>query len=350
MKVGIVGCGYISGIHVHAWRDAGMSVAAACDLNEEAATQFTKDFKIPSHYNSFSEMLQKEDLSAVSVCVPPKFHTDIAVEALNSGCNVVVEKPFTVNTEEAERLMGTLKKSSGKLTIIHSQLYEPSIFRAMKIVKAGDIGQIVGMDVAILHSPDEIMAADKNHWCHKLPGGRFGENLPHPTYLLQAFLGELKIKSVLTDKLGSTPWMPFDELRVILEADENKFGTVHISFNAQGHDRTDVHANIYGTGGTIHAGIYPMSSLLVSKPGRGILHFNNVSQQIRIWGTYLGKILSKRKTPRYYSISHERIIKSFVDSLNGNGKPLVTPEMGYENVQVVEKICKLIEEKRVSQK
>ena len=66
MKVGIVGCGYISGIHVHAWRDAGMSVAAACDLNEEAATQFTKDFKIPSHYNSFSEMLQKEDLSAVS--------------------------------------------------------------------------------------------------------------------------------------------------------------------------------------------------------------------------------------------------------------------------------------------
>jgi predicted dehydrogenase len=350
MKVGIVGCGYISGIHVHAWRDAGMSVAAACDLNEEAATQFTKDFKIPSHYNSFSEMLQKEDLSAVSVCVPPRFHTDIAVEALKSGCNVVVEKPFTVNTEEAERLMGTLKKSSGKLTIIHSQLYEPSIFRAMKIVKAGDIGQIVGMDVAILHSPDEIMAADKNHWCHKLPGGRFGENLPHPTYLLQAFLGELKIKSVLTDKLGSTPWMPFDELRVILEADENKFGTVHISFNAQGHDRTDVHANIYGTGGTIHAGIYPMSSLLVSKPGRGILHFNNVSQQIRIWGTYLGKILSKRKTPRYYSISHERIIKSFVDSLNGNGKPLVTPEMGYENVQVVEKICKLIEEKRVSQK
>ena len=350
MKVGIVGCGYISGIHVHAWRDAGMSVAAACDLNEEAATQFTKDFKIPSHYNSFSEMLQKEDLSAVSVCVPPRFHTDIAVEALKSGCNVVVEKPFTVNTEEAERLMGTLKKSSGKLTIIHSQLYEPSIFRAMKIVKAGDIGQIVGMDVAILHSPDEIMAADKNHWCHKLPGGRFGENLPHPTYLLQAFLGELKIKSVLTDKLGSQPWMPFDELRVILEADENKFGTVHISFNAQGHDRTDVHANIYGTGGTIHAGIYPMSSLLVSKPGRGILHFNNVSQQIRIWGTYLGKILSKRKTPRYYSISHERIIKSFVDSLNGNGKPLVTPEMGYENVQVVEKICKLIEEKRVSQK
>ena len=350
MNVGIVGCGYISGIHVHAWKDAKASVTAACDLNEEAAKKFTKELNIPAYYTSFSEMLEKEDLSAVSICVPPRFHTDVAIEALNSGCNVVVEKPFTVNTDEAERLLGTLKKTSGKMTIIHSQLYEQSIFQAMKLVKAGDIGQIVGMDVGILHSPDEIMAGDKNHWCHKLPGGRFGENLPHPVYLLQAFLGDLKIKSVLPDKLGSTPWMPFDELRVILEAENNRFGTIHISFNAPGNDRTDVHANIYGTAGTIHAGIYPVSSMVISKPGRGIMHFGNMEQQFKIWSTYLTTILIKGKNPRYYSASHTRIIKSFVDSLNGNGSPLVTPENGYDNVRVVEEISKMIDEKRDSQK
>jgi len=343
MDVGIVGCGGISGIHVNAWRDMGISVAAACDLNEKAAIQFAEGWRIVSHYTSFSEMLENEDLFAVSVCVPPRFHADIAIEALKSGCNVVVEKPFTANTSEAERLLGVLKKSSGKLTIIHSQLYEHSIFHAMKRVKAGDIGEVIGMDVGILHSNDEIMAADKNHWCHKLSGGRFGENLPHPIYLLQAFLGKLEIKSVLTDKLGPHPWMKFDELRVILEAEKSKFGTIHISFNAQGHDRTDVSVNIYGTGGTIHAGIYPVSSLVVSKPGRGIMHFDNMIHQVKIWGAYLGNIITKRKGPRNYSISHVRIIKSFVDSINGNGKPLVTPEMGYENVQVVEQICKQID-------
>ena len=343
MNVGIVGCGGISGIHVNAWRDIGLSVVAACDLNEKAAIQFAEEWRIPSHYTSFSEMLEKEELFAISVCVPPKFHANIAVEALKSGCNVVVEKPFTVDTAEAERLLGTLQKSSGKLTIIHSQLFEHSIFHAMKRVKAGDIGEVIGMDVGVLHSPDEIMAADKNHWCHKLAGGRFGENLPHPIYLLQAFLGKLEVKSVLTEKLGPHPWMPFDELRVILEAEKSKFGTIHISFNAQGHDRTDVSVNIYGTGGTIHAGIYPVSSLVVSKPGRGIMHFDNMIHQVKIWGAYLGNIITKRKGPRNYSISHVRIIKSFVDSINGNGKPLVTPEMGYENVQVVEQICKQID-------
>ncbi|PVX23812.1 MAG: hypothetical protein CW691_09595, partial [Candidatus Bathyarchaeum sp.] len=59
---------------------------------------------------------------------------------------------------------------------------------------------------------------------------------------------------------------------------------------------------------------------------------------------YLKNIIVKRTGPRNYSISHARIIKSFVDSLSGNGDPLVTPEMGYENVQVVEQICKQIDE------
>ncbi|MCW4031566.1 MAG: Gfo/Idh/MocA family oxidoreductase, partial [Candidatus Bathyarchaeota archaeon] len=210
MDAGIVGCGSISRIHVNAWRDVGISVAAVCDLNEEAAMRFSEDCRIPSYYTNFSEMLKKEDLFAISVCVPPKFHADIAEEALKSDCNVVVEKPFTINTSEAKKLLGVLKKSSGKLTIIHSQLYEHSVFQAMKRVRAGDIGEVIGMDVGILHSNDEVMAADKNHWCHKLEGGRFGENLPHPIYLLQAFLGKLEIKSVLTDKLGPHSWMKFD--------------------------------------------------------------------------------------------------------------------------------------------
>jgi len=349
MNVGIVGCGFISGIHVNAWRDIGLHVTAACDLNEKVAIQFTKDWKIPAYYTSFSEMLKNEDLFAVSVCVPPRFHANVAIEALESGCNIVVEKPFTITTEDAKKLLDALQRSSGKMTVIHSQLFEHSIFSAMKKVKSGEIGQIVGMDVAILHSPDEVMAGDKNHWCHKLPGGRFGENLPHPIYLLQAFLGKLEIKSVITDKLGPHPWMVFDELRVILEAEKNRFGTVHISFNAPGHDLTVVHATIYGTAGTIQADIYPVSSLLVSKPGRGILHFDNVSQQAKIWGAYLKNIITKRKGPRYYSVSHARIIRSFVDSLSGNGKPLVTPERGYENVQVVEQICKMMDQRSASE-
>ena len=114
MKVGVVGCGFISGIHVNAWKDAGATVTAACDLNENLAKEFSKNWNIPTYYTSLPEMLKKENLSAISVCVPPKFHADVAIEALKSNCHIVVEKPFTINTQDADRLIGALQKSSGK--------------------------------------------------------------------------------------------------------------------------------------------------------------------------------------------------------------------------------------------
>jgi predicted dehydrogenase len=344
MKIGIVGCGDVSGLHVNAWRDVGASVAAVCDINEENAIQFAEKWRIPSRHTSFSKMLQSEDLFAISICTPPQFHANMAIEALESGCHVVVEKPFTVTTEEADKVLSTLQNSSARLTIIHSQLFEPSMLRAIRRIKAGYMGRIVGMNVGILHSNDEPMASDKNHWCHRIPGGRFGENLPHPVYLLQALLGRLEVKSVFTNKLGSHPWMPFDELKVIVEAEDKRFGTIHISFNAPGSQRTDVYADIYGTGGAMQVGIYPISSLIVTKPGRGIWLAENMIHQVKIGLSYLSTILAKRKGPRSFSATHTLIIKSFVESVFGNGEPLITPEMGYDTVQVVEKICKQTEQ------
>ena len=347
MKVGIVGCGYVSGLHVNAWRDIGASVTVVCDLNEKIAMQFAEKWRIPHYHTSFSEMLQSEELFAISICTPPQFHANLAVEALESGCHVVMEKPFTVTAKEAEKVLDTLQNSSAKLTIIHSQLFEPSMLRVMKRIKAGDIGRIVGMNVGILHSNDEPMASNRNHWCYKLPGGRFGENLPHPVYLLQAFLGKLEVKSVFADKLGPYPWMPFDELRVVLEADDKKLGTIYISFNAPGSRRTNVCADIYGTGGAMQVGIYPISSLIVTKPGRGIWLAENVVHQVKIGLSYLSTILAKQKGPRSFSATHALIIKSLVNSIFGNGEPLITPEMGYENVRIVEQICRQIEKTRV---
>jgi len=349
MKVGVVGCGYVSGLHINAWRNLGISVAAACDVNKKTAMQFAEKWKIPCYYTDFSRMLQNEDLFAVSICTPPQFHTDLAIRALESGCHVVVEKPFTLTTKEADKVMNTLQKSSAKLTVIHSMLFEPSMLRAMEQIKSGAIGRVIGMNVGMLHSKDEEMAANKNHWCHRIPGGRFGENLPHPVYLLQAALGNLEVKSVFAEKLGQYPWMPFDELRVNLEAN-GKFGTIYISFNAPGSQRFNDYVNIYGTDGALQAGIYPISSLIVTKPGWGIWLLENITHQVKIGLDYLRTIVAKRKGPRRFSAAHALIIRSFVESIFGNEEPLVTPEMGYEEVRIVEQITRQIDKRLTSSK
>lgn len=343
MKVGIVGCGGVSTFHFNAWKDTEMSIAAVCDVNKNATMQAAEKWRISSYYTDLSKMLQSEDLFAVSICAPPQFHADLAIEALKSGCHVVVEKPFTVTTKEADKVMNTLQKSSAKLTVIHNQLFEPSMLLAMKQIKAGSIGEVVGMNVGMVHCKNEQMAANKNHWSHTLPGGRFGETLPHSVYLLQGVLGNLEVKSVFAEKLGQYPWMPFDDLRVILQADR-KFGTIHISYNAPGSHIGNVYVDIHGTFGALRAGIYPLNSFLTSKPGREIWLSENIIQQAKIGLAYLSMLL-KYKGLKGFSVSHTLLIKSFVKSILSNEEPPVTPEMGYENVRIVEQICRQIDEK-----
>lgn len=344
MKVGIVGCGEVSERHFNAWRDTGMTIAAVCDVNKNAVMRAAEKWRISSYYTDSSRMLRSEDLFAISICAPPKFHADLAIEALKSGCHVVVEKPFTVTTKEADKVMNTLQKSSAKLAVIHNQLFERSMLLAMKQIKAGSIGEVVGMNVGMLHSKDEQMVANKNHWCHTLPGGTFGETLPHSVYLLQAVLGNLEVKSIFAEKLGQYPWMPYDDLRVILQADR-KFGTIHISYNAPGSHIGNVYVDIHGTSGALRAGIYPLNSFLVSKPGREIWLSENIIQQAKIGLAYLSMLLKRRRLKglKGFSASHTLIIKSFVKSILSNEEPLVTPEMGYENVRIVEQICRQVE-------
>lgn len=346
MKVGIVGCGEVSEFHSIVWKDLGLPIIAVCDINKDVAMLAAKRWKVPHCYTNSSKMLKNEDLSILSICTPPRYHADIAVEALESGCNVVMEKPFTVTVREAEKVMAALRKSSAKLTVIQNQLFEQSMLRALNLLNEGAIGRVIGMNVGMLHSRDEKMSANKNHWCHKLPGGRLGETLPHPVYLLQGVLGKLEVKSVSVDKLGDYPWMPFDELRVILEADR-KIGTIHISFDVPDSHKDNVFADIYGTNGAMHVGIYPVNTLIVTKPGRGIWLSENITHQLKMGYNYLKTILAKRKGLGTFRPAHALIIKYFVDCILNDKQPLVTAEMGYEHVRVVEQICRQIEEKRI---
>jgi len=153
------------------------------------------------------------------------------------------------------------------------------------------------------------------------------------------------VKSVFASKLGQYPWMPFDDLRVVLQADR-KFGTIHISYNAPKSSQiTSVYADILGTYGSLRVGIHPLNSLVVSKPGREIWLAENLTQQVKLGFAYLSMLLRRKglKGVKEFSAPHALIIKSFVKSILNNNELPVTPEIAYENVHVVEQICRQID-------
>ena len=100
LKVGIVGTGGISRAHIPAWNAmAETELVALCDIRPEQMEEFPDQ----RHYTSFDEMLEKEELDILDICLPSYLHVDAAVKAMDRGIHVICEKPIAFREEEVER-------------------------------------------------------------------------------------------------------------------------------------------------------------------------------------------------------------------------------------------------------
>ncbi|MBO7179073.1 MAG: Gfo/Idh/MocA family oxidoreductase [Clostridia bacterium] len=114
LKVAVVGVGGISGAHIPAWEEIKeVELVALCDIRQERLDQYPNK----RHYNDFKEMLEKEEIDILDICLPTYLHTDYAVEAMEKGINVICEKPISLKEEDVERVYSTAKKNNVKFMI-----------------------------------------------------------------------------------------------------------------------------------------------------------------------------------------------------------------------------------------
>jgi len=339
-NVAIVGCGIIAQTHLHALKKLNsLKVVAVCDTDKKTAIATSKKWKIDHYYTDFSKMLSDEDISLLSILTPPSSHAFLAIEAIKHGINVVVEKPLTMTTKEADSIINALRGSSAKMTVIYHFLFSKAMLESLSLIREQGIGEVLSVDVKMVDDARmDPMASDPGHWSHKLVGGRFGEMLPHPVYIVQSILGDdLHTKKVFVSKRGNIPWMPNDQLYVILE-NEKGLGSLYVSFNApRGSDTCDV----YGTKKILKIDLTRQIVLQ-----RGPRRFSNFSIAKDCLSEACRLSLSTVKNALQYSfrkrgeygVSH--VYTMFVDSIRNRCDPLVTPEMAYNTVKIVEEICK----------
>ena len=146
MKVGIIGTGWIAESHIQSYKNMpDVDVVAAADLIPGKAEAFMKKFGVEGvrFYPSHKEMIDNEpDLDAVSVCTYNTAHAEPTIYALEHGVNVLLEKPFTVTTEEAVEVMRAEKKSGKVLSIGFQPRGDENMQNIKKIVDSGVLGKI----------------------------------------------------------------------------------------------------------------------------------------------------------------------------------------------------------------
>ena len=145
VKVGIIGTGWIAEAHVVGYKKMeDVEIVAAADLVPGKAEKFCKDNGLEGVrcYESGHAMLEAEELDAVSICTYNCQHAPCAIDALEHGVHVMLEKPFTVTVEEAIEVMRAEKKSGKILTIGFQPRMSVNMQRIKQIVDSGELGKI----------------------------------------------------------------------------------------------------------------------------------------------------------------------------------------------------------------
>ncbi|MCM8785531.1 MAG: Gfo/Idh/MocA family oxidoreductase [Candidatus Omnitrophica bacterium] len=142
LKAGIVGAGGIADYHISGYLKSDVEVIAISDIDIERAKIKAEKFNIKNVYSSYKEMIEKENLDIVSICVPNKYHSEISIEFLKNGINVFCEKPPALNAKETEKMVKAAKDAKKILMFDFNNRARPESQVLMKYIKNGDIGKI----------------------------------------------------------------------------------------------------------------------------------------------------------------------------------------------------------------
>jgi predicted dehydrogenase len=243
LNVAIVGCGKIADAHASQIQYLkGCEIVGVCDREPLMARQLYERFPVKRYFTDLAEMVGEARPHVVHITTPPESHFDIARFCLEHGCHVYVEKPFTLDASEAERLMDLADRKGLKLTVGHNDQFSHVARRMRALVGSGYLGGVpVHMESYYCYdlgnaSYARALLGDKQHWVRRLPGkllqnvishgiARIAEFLTsdHPQVITHGFV------SPLLRGIGETEIV--DELRVIISEEQRT--TAYFTFSSQ---------------------------------------------------------------------------------------------------------------------
>jgi myo-inositol 2-dehydrogenase/D-chiro-inositol 1-dehydrogenase len=142
--VGLVGSRFISTIHVEALRHVPRAeVRAVMSPTKGHAREFAAKHRIPHHFEHLDALLARDDIDLVVVGAPNFTHCDITVRAAQAGKHVVVEKPFALNLDEADRMIEACERAGVKLMYAEELCFTPKYVRLKQLLDDGALGRPV---------------------------------------------------------------------------------------------------------------------------------------------------------------------------------------------------------------
>ena len=144
LKVSIAGLGGIAQIAhlpiISKMND--VEIAGVCDIDKGKAKTIAQNFNVKNYYTDYETMFKEIDSDCLIVTTPTNLHIDVAVGGLESGMNVLVEKPLSKNIADGEKIVEAAKKNKKQLMVGMNNRFRPDFMMQESFVSSKELGNI----------------------------------------------------------------------------------------------------------------------------------------------------------------------------------------------------------------
>lgn len=316
MRVGIVGLGAISPLHIRAILKYGQKITAICDVDPEKRQKVNAEFGLNAEeYSDYNALLASGKVDVVHVCTPHYLHAEIICMALGANIHVLCEKPLAINFEQLDAIEKAVNNSSATLGVCFQNRYNASVLYLKEFFKDKEI--IAATANLVWHRGKDYYSSAKWRGKKQYEGGGVMINQAiHTLDLLQWFCG--MPESVIAHCSNNS-------LKNVIDVEDTAFGR----FTLKNGGNFIINAT------NSAASCFPI-----------VLMFQSKTDAVELSGDNLivnGKFVTKSDgAPIFgkeeWGVGHDKLIKEFYNCLE-NGKKF--PIDFYEASKTVKLILKM---------
>lgn len=144
INIALIGCGYISEYHAKGLRKLeNVEIAGVVGLPIDSAKNFAEKYNIKKYSDNYKDFVNDETIDAVLISTPNKFHAPFAVDFLQNGKDVFIEKPMAISPAEGEKIKSAAVENNKIVMVGHMWRFDVEVNFIKNFVQSGKLGKII---------------------------------------------------------------------------------------------------------------------------------------------------------------------------------------------------------------
>ena len=327
MKYALIGCGRISPNHVVAALNNHLEIAALCDIVPDNMKDKMLKHKLPAEvaqYTDYHKLLEEVKPELVAIATESGKHAQIALDCIDAGCNLIIEKPIALSLKDADEIIKRAREKNVKVCACHQNRFNKSVQKIREAIEMQRFGRLYYGTAHIRWARDyEYYARAKWRGTWEQDGGALMNQCIHDIDLLRWMMGD-EVEEVIgfTDRLKHD-YIEAEDLGIALVRFRNgSYGIVEGTTNVYPRNLEET-LYIFGEKGTVKAG------------GVAV----NIIEEWR-FSDYLDEPEEVKKEchenpPNVYGFGHSKLYADVVGAIEQDRPPYVDAEAGRRALELV---------------